>query len=118
MECKLEHENEGLSKSGITEATLIKEEILRSAVEVCKSRTFPDDDVLLPSEPVLSACVRYELLKISGKLALSGAGPDIVVGVAADAYNTVLIAVTAVRMGYARLLEGLLLTSFKAEEQK
>lgn len=116
MACEHEHNSEEPPGSGITDATLITEEVFRSAVEACKGRTFPDDDVLLPSEPVLSACVRHDLLKMCGKLALSGACTDIVSGVAADSYNTVLIAITAMRVGYQRLLNDILPTDFGGTE--
>ncbi len=63
---------------------------------------------VLESEPVLGRYVQHELLKIIGRLALSGAQPGVCRGVLGDFYRVMDIAGSALREGYRGMLADLL----------
>lgn len=63
---------------------------------------------VLESEPVLGPYVQGELLKIVGRLALSGAEPGICRGVVGDLYRIIDVTGSAFREGYRSMLADML----------
>lgn len=82
-----------------------------------KSRKKDDDPQrVLETEPVLGTYVHQELLKIIGRLALSGAKPVICRGVVCDLYRVLDIAGSALREGYRGMLSDFLPATDMEEE--
>jgi hypothetical protein len=92
----------------VSDATLVEEEMLRAAARESADKTLGDENEFVPSEPVLSAYLHTELLAILGKLALSGAGTEIVRGVAVDLHRLIATSAGALQKGYRALIDGLL----------
>lgn len=63
---------------------------------------------LITGEPLLSAYLRDGVLQVLGKLALAGAGPQIVESIAEDFFRLLNVAVNSTRSAYRTLLDGLL----------
>ncbi len=63
---------------------------------------------MIAGEPLLSCYLRDGVLQILGKLALAGAGHELVENVAEDFFRLLNVAVNATRSAYRALLDGLL----------
>jgi hypothetical protein len=63
---------------------------------------------LIDNEPLLSEYCQNEFMQILGRLALAGAGPGIIRGVATDMHRVITVSAKALRMAYCELLEDFL----------
>jgi hypothetical protein len=97
----------------VSDAALIDADTIQTALQNRANDSTPDSPFeILRTEPILSSFVHGELLQLVGKLALSGAGTDVVRGVSTDVHRLLGITAAAFRLAYCGLLE-----DFMPEEQ-
>ncbi len=92
----------------ITDETLVDGDMIRRALDRRRTTQNVQEYLRIEAEPVLTQYLSGELLKVCGKLALAGVGPEIVQGMACDVYLLVGVANEAMRQGYRALVDGLL----------
>ena len=90
------------------DAMLINQVVLGKAIEAAIDMTPDEKMIFIETEPLLSAYCRAELLQTLGKLAVSGASPEVVRGVGADIHRLVTVTASAMKSGYCELLEDFL----------
>ncbi len=90
------------------DAILINQDVLGRAVEAAIDMSPDEKLIFVETEPLLSAYCRAELLQTLGKLAVSGASPEVVRGVGADIHRLITVTATAMKSGYSDLLEDFL----------
>lgn len=93
--------------SGPDEAIVRREDIAAAVQAAAEIEPSCELD-LITGEPLLSAYLRDGVLQVLGKLALAGAGPRVVEGIAEDFFRLLNVAVNSTRSGYRALLDGLL----------
>lgn len=96
------------SSSENADAMLVNQGALSNAIDAAANETAGDEMTFIETEPLLSASCRAELLQTLGKLAVSGASPEVVRGVGADIHRLITVTATAMRSGYSILLEDFL----------
>jgi hypothetical protein len=92
----------------ISDAALIDAETIRTVLQ--NRADDPEDSPfeVLRAEPALSSFVHGELLKLFGKLALSGASTEVIRGVSTDVHHLLGVTAGAFRLAYCDLLEDFL----------
>jgi hypothetical protein len=90
------------------DAMLVNKIVLSNAIETEVNEESGDKLIFVETEPLLSAYCRAELLQTLGKLAVSGATPEVVRGVGADIHRLITVTATAMKSGYGILLEDFL----------
>lgn len=90
------------------DATLVDARCLVAAATETAADSDEDFFAFLSTEPMLAQVLKRDLLQVCGKLALAGAGPKVVHGVAGDIHRLVGLGVRAVRLGYRGLLADLM----------
>ncbi len=91
-----------------TDAMLVNRGAMNNAIEAVANETSGEKFTFVETEPLLSAYCRAELLQTLGKLAVSGASPEVVRGVGADIHRLIKVTATAMKSGYSILLEDFL----------
>ena len=102
MICEDEQLNENV------DAILVNPEVLSAAIEAAERETSVEEFTFIETEPWLSTYCRAELLQTLGKLAVSGASPEVVRGVGADIHRLITVTAIAMKSGYGILLEDFL----------
>lgn len=92
----------------ITDETLVDGDMIRKALDLRRTTQNVQEYLRVEAEPVLTQYLSSELLKVCGKLALAGVGPEVVQGFACDVYLLVGVANDAMRQGYRALVDGLM----------
>lgn len=87
---------------------LVGREDIANAVQAAAEKEPANERDLIAGEPLLSSYLRDGVLVVLGKLALAGAGPQIVENVAEDMFRLIDVAVNSTRSAYRALLDGLL----------
>lgn len=79
-----------------------------AAVKSAADREPKEEQELIRGEPLLSEYLRCGVLEVIGKLALAGAGHELIENVAEDLFRLVDVAATATRDAYRALLSDFL----------
>ena len=98
---------EGKQESAPADSRLIDDSVIEAAAEL-QTQSTGEEVGVFATEPHLARFVNDRLHVIVGKLALAGAGEEIVQGVFADVRGLAAMTATIVRVGDRQLFEGLL----------
>jgi hypothetical protein len=87
---------------------IIDRDFIAAAVQAAADKKPTEEQELIAGEPLLSSYLRDGVLVVLGKLALAGAGPQLVEKVAEDMFRLIDVAVNSTRAAYRALLSDLL----------
>jgi len=90
------------------DTTIVDAFTLNAVLRSQEDKTGVERRCVLESEPVLGPYVQGELLKIIGRLALSGVEPGICRGVVGDCYRIIDVTGSGFREGYRSMLADML----------
>ncbi len=93
---------------GGADQCIVDRDSIASAVQAAAETEPADAPELIAGEPLLSAYLRDGALAVMGKLALAGAGPQLVQSVAEDFFRLLNVAANSTRSAYRALLDDLL----------
>lgn len=94
--------------NGGADQCIVDRDSIAAAVQAAADTEPADAPELITGEPLLSGYLRDGVLQICGKLALAGAGPQLVENVAADMFRLLSVSANATRSAYRALLADLL----------
>ena len=100
--------DEAQSPAGGSDDPIIGRDFITAAVQAAVEKQPANEQDLIAGEPLLSAYLRDGTLQILGKLALAGAGPQLIENVAEDYFRLLNVAVNATRDAYRALLNDFL----------
>ena len=79
---------------------VIGRDSIAAAVQAAAEAEPADAPEVIAGEPLLSAYLRDGVLQVCGKLALAGAGPQLIENVAADMFRLLSVSANATRSAY------------------
>lgn len=100
--------NQTQSPGGGADEPIVSRDYIFAAVQAAAEKEPAEEQDLIVGEPLLSIYLRDGSLQILGKLALAGAGPQLIENVAEDYFRLLRVAVEATRDAYRALLGDLL----------
>lgn len=99
---------EAQSPAGGSDNPIVGRDFITAAVQAAVDREPAEEHELIKGEPLLSEYLRCGVLEILGKLALAGAGHELIENVAEDMFRLVDVAATSTRDAYRALLNDFL----------
>jgi hypothetical protein len=85
------------SSGGGADEPIVSRDYIFAAVQAAAEKEPAEEQELIIGEPLLSAYLRDGSLQILGKLALAGAGPQLIENVAQDYFRLLRVAAEATR---------------------